>query len=198
MKLILASTSKYKSNVLNQAGLKHFVVESDFDEDSVEKNDVYDYVKKLSYGKALSVVDKVKEGIIIGMDTIVYVDGKILEKPEDLSVARGYIEMCSDNTASVITGLTLINKETNEIVNTYCESKVTLRKIDEEDIDYYIENEPNILYSSGFIIETIMSNFIDKIEGSFYNILGIPVETIYKYVYDMGYKLKDLEENREN
>ena len=198
MKLILASTSKYKSNVLNQARLKHFVVESDFDEDLVEKNDVYDYVKKLSYGKALSVVDKVKEGIIIGMDTIVYVDGKILEKPEDLSEARGYIEMCSDNTASVITGLTLINKETNEIVNTYCESKVTLRKIDEEDIDYYIENEPNILYSSGFIIETIMSNFIDKIEGSFYNILGIPVETIYKYVYDMGYKLKDLEENREN
>ena len=198
MKLILASTSKYKSNVLNQSGLKHFVVESDFDEDSVEKNDVYDYVKKLSYGKALSVVDKVKEGIIIGMDTIVYVDGKILEKPEDLSEARGYIEMCSDNTASVITGLTLINKETNEIINTYCESKATLRKIDDEDIDYYIENEPNILYSSGFIIETIMSNFIDKIEGSFYNILGIPVETIYKYVYDMGYKLKDLEENREN
>lgn len=198
MKLILASTSKYKSNVLNQAGLKHFVVESDFDEDSVEKNDVYDYVKKLSYGKALSVADKVNEGIIIGMDTIVYVDGKILEKPEDLSVARGYIEICSDNTASVITGLTLINKETNAMVNTYCESKVTLRKIDEEDIDYYIENEPNILYSSGFIIETIMSNFIDKIEGSFYNILGIPVETIYKYVYDMGYKLKDLEENREN
>ena len=198
MKLVLASTSKYKSNVLNQAGLKHFVVESDFDEDSVEKNDVYDYLKKLSYGKALSVVDKVKEGIIIGMDTIVYVDGKILEKPDDLSEARGYIEMCSDNTASVITGLTLINKETNEEVNTYCESKVTLRKIDEEDIDYYIANEPNILYSSGFIIETIMSNFIDKIEGSFYNILGIPVETIYKYVYDMGYKLKDLEENREN
>ena len=198
MKLVLASTSKYKSNVLNQSGLKHFVVESDFDEDSVEKNDVYDYVKKLSYGKALSVVDKVKEGIIIGMDTIVYVDGKILEKPEDLSEARGYIEMCSDNTASVITGLTLINKETNEIINTYCESKATLRKIDDEDIDYYIENEPNILYSSGFIIETIMSNFIDKIEGSFYNILGIPVETIYKYVYDMGYKLKDLEENREN
>lgn len=198
MKLILASTSKYKSNVLNQAGLKHFIVESNFNEDSVEKNDVYDYVKKLSYGKALSVVDKVNEGIIIGMDTIVYVNGNILEKPEDLNEARGYIEMCSDNTASVITGLTLINKETNEIVNTYCESKVTLRKIDEEDIDYYIENEPNILYSSGFIIETIMSNFIDKIEGSFYNILGIPVETIYKYVYDMGYKLKDLEENREN
>lgn len=193
MKLVLASTSKYKSNVLKFAGLNHFVIESNFDEDSIEKTNVYDYVKQLSYGKALSVVDKVDDGIIIGLDTIVYVNGKILEKPDNLSEARGYIEMCSNNTASVITGLTLINKETNEIVNTNCESKVTLRKIDDDDIDYYIENEPNILYSSGFVIETIMSNFIDKIEGSFYNVLGIPVETIYKYIYDMGYKLKDIE-----
>lgn len=193
MKIILASTSKYKSNVLNIAGLKHSMVESNFDEDSIEKTNVYDYVKRLSYGKAFSVVDKVAEGIIVGLDTVVYVDGIILEKPKDLNEARKYIEMCSNNTASVITGITLINTNTSETINDYCESKVTLRKIDKEDIDYYIENEPNILYSSGFIIETIMSNFIEKIDGSFYNVLGIPVETIYKYIYDMGYKLKDLE-----
>lgn len=193
MKLILASTSKYKSGILNVAGLNHFVVESDFDEDSIEKVNVYDYVKNLSYGKAFSVNDKVMDGIILGLDTVVYVNGKILEKPEDLDEAREYIKMCSNNTALVVTGFTLINKRTNEIINDYCESSVSLRKIDNDDIDYYIENEPNILYSSGFIIETIMSNFINKIEGSFYNILGVPVETIYNHIYKMGYKLKDLE-----
>ena len=159
----------------------------------IEKVNVYDYVKKLSYGKAFSVNDKVMDGIILGLDTVVYVNGKILEKPEDLAEAREYIKMCSNNTALVVTGFTLINKKTNEIINDYCESSVSLRKIDNDDIDYYIENEPNILYSSGFIIETIMSNFINKIEGSFYNILGVPVETIYNHIYKMGYKLKDLE-----
>jgi predicted house-cleaning NTP pyrophosphatase (Maf/HAM1 superfamily) len=56
-----------------------------------------------------------------------------------------------------------------------------------------MENEPDIMYASGFIIETILSNFIEKIDGSYYNILGIPVEKIYKHIKDMGYNLKDLE-----
>ena len=50
------------------------------------------------------------------------------------------------------------------------------------------------MYASGFVLETILSNFIDKIEGSYYNILGVPVELIYKYINDMGYNLKDLED----
>ena len=102
--------------------------------------------------------------------------------------------MCKNNTTKVITGICIINQNTNEIINTYAETKVTLRDINDIDIDYYMEKEPNIMYASGFILETILSNFIDKIEGSYYNILGVPVELIYKYINDMGYNLKDLED----
>ncbi len=193
MKLILASTSKLKSDILNKVKLSHIQIKSDFEEVSDNLEDVYQYVKDLSLGKAKSIENKVRNGIIIGIDTIVYADGKILEKPKDLEEAKEYIRLCASNTTSVITGIALINKETNEIVQDYQETKITLREINEEDIDYYIENEKDILYVSGFVIETIISNFIEKIEGSYYNILGVPVERIYEYLLKWNIHLKDLE-----
>lgn len=194
MKIVLATTSKFKNEIMDKVGIKHSMIESDFDEELVNEKDVYEYVKKLALGKASSVKDKVSNSIIIGLDTINYVDGIIQEKPKDLKDARRAIEMCKNNTTKVITGICIINQKTNEIIIDYSETKVTLRDIDNVDIDYYMENEPDIMYVSGFVIETILSNFIDKIEGSYYNILGVPVETIYKYINDMGYNLKDLKE----
>lgn len=192
MKLILASTSKFKSDILNTAHLFHKCIESNFEEEST-KEDVYEYVCDLALGKAKSVENKVDDGIIIGLDTVVYINGKILEKPNSLEKAKEVLKFCQNNTTKVITGIALINKNTNEIITDYSETKVTLRKITDKDIDYYIENEPNILYVSGYVIETIISNFIEKIEGSYYNILGIPVETIYKHLNNWGIYLSDIE-----
>lgn len=194
MKVFLATTSKFKSDIMNTVKLNHYLIKSNFKEYS-NKKDVYEYVKELSLGKANSVLNKVTEGIIIGLDTVVYTNNTILEKPKDIEEAKEFIKMCSDNITRVITGLTIINKKTNETINEYVETKVILRDINDIDIDYYINNEPNIMYSSGFVIETIISNFIEKIEGSYYNILGIPVETIYKYINSWGYNLIDLEGN---
>ena len=194
MKIVLASTSEYKNNVLDFVHIKHSRIDSDFDEDSVYNENVYEYVKQLALGKANSVKEKVRDSIIIGLDTVVYVDGIILEKPQTITDAKKAIQMCKNNTASVITGICIINQKTNEIINEYVETKVSLRDIEDVDIEYYLKNEPGVMYSSGFVIETVMSNFIEKIDGSFYNILGIPVETIYKHINKMGYNLKDLEE----
>ena len=194
MKVVLATTSKFKNQIMDTVRIKHCMIESDFEENLVNEKDVYEYVKKLALGKASSVKDKVSNSIIIGLDTINYVDGIIQEKPKDISDARKNIEMCKNNTTKVITGICIINQNTNEVITDYAETKVTLRDIDNIDIDYYMDNELNIMYASGFILETILSNFIDKIEGSYYNILGVPVEIIYKYINQMGYNLKDLED----
>ena len=193
MKLTLASTSKFKSDILNTVKLNHFLIESNFEEVSPNFNDVYKYVKDLALGKALSVKDKVDSGIILGLDTVVYTNNQILEKPKDLDEVRKFIKLCSNNTTYVVTGVALINKNTEEVVNDYAKTKVVLRKIENCDIEYYIQNEPNKMYASGFVIETVMSNFIEKIDGSYYNILGVPVETIYKHLQSFGINLSDLE-----
>ena len=193
MKLILASTSKFKNKILDQVSMHHDNIESDFDETNVNNNNVYEYVQTLSLGKAKSVENKVKEGIILGLDTVVYVDNKIIEKPHSLEEARNNLKLSSGKTSSVITGIALINKYTNEIIQDYQETKITLNEICDEDINYYIENEPNAMYASGFVIETVASNFIKNINGSFYNILGVPVEKIYDYLIKWNIHLKDLE-----
>lgn len=192
MKLVLASTSKIKNEILNKVGMKHSNVKSTFEEVSNNKENVYEYVKELAYGKACNACMDDKS-IILGLDTVVYVNGKILEKPKSIDEAKQNLKICSSNTSYVITGIALINKYNNQVINDYAETKVILNDICDEDIEYYIENEPDVMYASGFVIETIASNFIKKIDGSFYNILGVPVEKIYEYLKDWNIYLKDLE-----
>lgn len=195
MKLILASTSKFKKEILDKVGLKHIQVASNFLEFSDNRDDVYQYVKDLAYGKANSIYNQVSEGIILGLDTVVYANHQILEKPKCLGDVRQAIKSCSNNTVNVITGITLMNKENDCVIIDYAETKIKLRNIDDIDIEYYIENEPDLMYASGFVIETYLSNYIDKIEGSYYNILGVPVEVIYQYLRNWQIHLKDLEDS---
>ncbi len=193
MQVVLASTSKFKNQILDTVGIKHSCIDSNYDETLIKEENVYEYVKELAFGKANNIINKVSDSLIIGLDTVVYANNKILQKPKDINEAKEAIKMCKNNITSVITGISIINQKTNEIIKDYAETKITLRNIDDIDIEYYLNNEPDIMYASGFIIETIMSNFIEKIEGSYYNILGAPVETIYRHINDMGYHLMDLE-----
>lgn len=191
MQLVLASTSSFKSNVLKQACIKHIKKDSNYIEVKQDNEDVYEYVKRLSLEKARSV--DISDSIVLGLDTVVVIGNKILEKPESIHEAKENLRLCSNNTFKVITGIALINQMNNELVSDYQETFITLNKIDECDIDYYIENDSNVLYASGFTIETVVSNFINKIDGSFYNILGIPVEKIYEYLLKWNIHLKDLD-----
>lgn len=192
MKLVLASTSKFKSTIMDKVKMSHINVASNFEEVSFNTN-VYDYVKELALGKANSVKDKVTDSIILGIDTVVYINGKIIEKPKSINEVKDNLLLASNNTVSVISGIALINQIEKITLSTYQETKVSFNKIDECDIDYYIDNEPDTMYASGFIVETIASNFIKKIDGSFYNILGVPVEKIYECLLSFNIHLKDLE-----
>lgn len=193
MKITLASTSKFKNNILNTVGISHDSVSPTCEEISNYKNP-YEYVKDLSLKKAVSIKNHHTD-IIIGLDTIVLINNKIVEKPKSIEEAKENLRNSSNNTTKVITGITLINNQTNEVITDYQETLVKFNAITEQDIDYYIENEKDAMYASGFIIETICSNFISKIDGSYYNILGVPVEKIYQILNGWNIYLKDITKN---
>lgn len=191
VKLTLASTSKFKSSILDRVGLKHSTHPSLAEEISHQKNP-YEYVKELSYLKANSLRNIIKEGIIIGLDTIVLIDDKIIEKPKSIDEARQNLINSSNNINKVISGITIINQNTNQSITTYQETIIEFKKIIPDDIEFYLNNEQDIMNASGFIIENIASNFISKIDGSYYNILGAPVEKIYQILNEMNIYLKDI------
>lgn len=190
MKITLASTSKFKNQILDTVKIKHDQIAPTSDEISNHK-DPYEYVKDIAKQKLDSVINY-NTDIIISLDTIVLINDKIVEKPKTIEEAKTNLRNSSNNTSKVITGIAMLNKNTNEIITDYQETIITFNKIDEEDIEYYIENEPDAMYASGFIVETICSNFIKSINGSYYNILGVPVEKIYEILQNWNIKLKNI------
>lgn len=190
MKITLASTSKFKNQILNTVKIKHDQIAPTNEEISNHK-DPYEYVKDIAKQKLDSIINY-NTDIIISLDTIVLINDKIVEKPKTIEEAKANLRNSSNNTSKVITGIAMLNKNTNEIITDYQETIITFNKIDEEDVEYYIENEPDAMYASGFIVETICSNFIKSINGSYYNILGVPVEKIYEILQSWNIKLKDI------
>lgn len=193
MEIVLASTSKFKSDILSRCHIKHKCMSIDYEENSNEI-DYKKYVMELALGKAECLRNEVK-GIIIGIDNVVVIDDKIIEKPKSIDEARSNLVKSSNNVSKVISGLAIIDTINDKIINTYQETLVYMNEISEDDIDYYIDNEDGVMYAAGFIIENIASNFINKIEGSYYNILGVPVEKIYEILKEWGYSLKDINES---
>lgn len=185
MKILLASTSTFKNEILDKVGIKHDSASPTSEEYSTKENP-YEYVKELSYNKANSLKDK--SDIIIGLDTITLINNKIVEKPKSLKEAKDNVLNCSNNTVSVLTGYCIIDNLNNKIINDYQETFITFNEISKEEMEIYVNNDPDIMYVSGFTIEGMMSNFIKEIKGSYYNILGAPVEKLYEYLRTINYK----------
>ena len=193
MKLILASNSKQRQDIFDQIGLEYEIMLSDEKEFS-ESDNPDDYVKDLSVVKANSVASKLKEGaIIISADTIIYMDGKIYEKPKTKKEAFNNIkEMCGKVTYAY-TGVTIKDLYTNQQL-TFCDvCKVYINNVSDDDIKWYVENEENILKRCGYAILGKACLFLDKVEGDYNSLFGISPSKVYGKLKELGYKITDFD-----
>lgn len=191
MKLILASNSRTRKQVLDNVGLKYTVIPSNIEEHSEEK-DPKDYVMDLSRQKAEWVAKDLTEGVILSADSIIYIDGKKLEKPKSKEAAKKMLKNLSGRTNYAVTGVTIIDLYKNT-KNTFNEvTEVYFDELSEEEIDWYIENEKYIFERCGYSIAGKSSIYIPKIKGDYYNILGMPISRVYKELRKLGYQLTDF------
>lgn len=192
IKLILASNSKWRKEIINMAGLKCEQMPSSGDPD-IEMITPEDYVEKLSLHKAMEVADKIDEGIIIGADTIGYLDGKVFEKPKNREEAFQNIKELSGKVNYAVTGVTLIDKYQDKKI-VFSESvKVYFDELTDEEINWYIDHEKTVYNCAGYSLETCASLFVPKIEGDFKAIIGLPIRRIYKELKNLGYTIDQLE-----
>lgn len=192
MKLILASNSRTRKEILNKVGLKYEVVPSNIEEHS-DKTNPKEYVMDLSKQKAQAVAKIVKEGVILSADSIIYIDSKKLEKPKTKEQAKGMLQNLSGKTNYAVTGVTIIDLYQNKEITFNEVTEVYFDKLTEEEIDWYIDNEEYIFERCGYSIAGKSAIYIPKINGDYYNILGMPINKVYKELKALGYKLSDFE-----
>lgn len=192
MKLILASNSRTRKEVLDKVGLSYDVIPSDIEENS-DKIDPKEYVMDLSKQKADNVAKKIKEGVIISADSIIYIDNKKLEKPKTKEQAKEMLINLSGRVNYAVTGVTIIDLYQNKSITLNEVTEVYFDELTDEEIDWYIENEQYIFERCGYSIAGKSAIYIPKINGDYYNILGMPISRIYKEFGKLGYKLSDFE-----
>ena len=162
MKLILASGSKQRKDIFDMIGLKYEVITS-LDEEKSSATNPETYVKELSKGKADSVEKQLNEkAIIIAADTVIYMNGKIYEKPKNKEEAFNSMKEMSGKVTYAVTGVTIKDLYQNKEIYFSDTAEVWIRKINDEDIKWYVDNDKNILERNK-IFNLLYSKFEDII-----------------------------------
>ena len=192
MKSILASGSKQRKDIFDMIGLKYVVIKSLEEEKSSEK-DPNLYVKELSKKKADSVEKQINEkAIIIAADTVIYMNNKIYEKPKNKEEAFNNMREMSGKVTYAITGVTIKDLYQNKEISFSDTAEVWFRKINEEDIKWYIENDKNILDRCGYSVLGKAAIFLEKVNGDHNTLFGISPSMVYEKLQELGYKISDF------
>jgi septum formation protein len=177
-RIILASTSPKRKELLEKAGLIFDVVSCNYEEDMTLDLIPSELAKFLSRGKAESVAKDFEDAIIISADTFVSFQNKVIGKPHTEENARITLRTLSGNTHSVFTGFTIIDTKENKIISKAFETKVTFKELSDEIIHNYIKTGNPLKYAGSYTLGDIMDKFIEKIEGDHSNIIGLPVDDV--------------------
>lgn len=188
-KIILASQSPRRSELLRQIGLDFEVIVSEAEE-NINSNIPKEVVIELSAIKAEAVKEKMaynvdyNDAIIIGADTVVALDDIIMGKPKDRADARNMLRRLSDNTHSVWTGVTIIWNDGQEIcIKSFAkETKVRMYPIEEKEIEDYLDSGEADDKAGAYAIQGLGSKFIEYIQGDYNNVVGLPVAEVYQQI----------------
>lgn len=189
MKIILASTSPRRSQLLKDLGLKISVVKSRVRESKFDLRKPEKLAKNLALAKAREAARKVGEGIIIGADTVVVLRGKVLGKPKDGREAEAMLRKLSGRTHEVITGLVVIDASTGRKTIDCVRTKVKFRGLTEEEISGYVATGEPLDKAGAYGIQGRAGVFVEKIDGCYYNVVGLPLARLAEILKDYGVML---------
>lgn len=187
-KIILASASPRRRRLLKKLGIKFRVIPSNIEEKIAEKFSPAIFAKKLAYEKAKTVADKIKDGLVIGADTIVVVKGKIIGKPASFEDAQNILKLLSDTTHKVITGIAIIDAKTKKSSIRYETSTVKIRRIKKKDIERLARL--HLDKAGSYAAQEDNDALIERVEGDFSNVVGLPVEKLKKMLEKFGVIIK--------
>ncbi len=177
MKLVLASKSPRRSEILKNAGFDFTVRVADADETIPDGTKPEDAVVFLAARKAMAV-ERAEDETVLGADTIVVLDGKILGKPKNKDDAFNILKSLSGRVHSVFTGVCIIEK--GRSMTFAEETQVEFLSLTDDEINTYIDTNEPYDKAGAYGIQGIASKFVRRINGDYFNVVGLPISTIYE------------------
>ena len=182
-KIILASSSPRRQNILKETNLKFEVIPSKYEEDHTQTVFSYEFIKNLAYNKALEVANRTtEEALVIGADTVVVLDNEILGKPKDADDAVNMLKRLSGRTHKVVTAIAVINTKDKSVKKTAVTSIVEFENLTDEMINAYVRDYKPLDKAGSYGIQELPSGFVKNVEGSFKNIIGLCPDALLKLI----------------
>jgi septum formation protein len=198
-KLILASQSPRRAEILRSVGWGFEKKAADVDETEFEGEKPDDYVKRLAKEKAVAVAETVESGLILGSDTTVVINKQIIGKPADLEDARRMLRILSGNWHEVLTGVALVGKEGEkgregegelseppgvagglQIVTGFERTRVKFARLSDKEIEFLVQKGDPLDKAGAYAVQAQAALFIEGIEGDYWNVVGLPVNLVYR------------------
>lgn len=187
--LILASTSPRRKELLALLGLPFEIIPPATNEEVQGKESPVDHVRRLALEKAHSVANRYPTSLVIGSDTVIELDGQILGKPADLEEAKDMLTRLRGRCHLVHTGLALVsnaNEREEKLIETV---KVWIKDFSEADLQAYLETQDSLGKAGAYSIQGEGSHLIEKIEGDFPTVVGLPLGKLAQLLEQTGVEL---------
>ena len=181
-KLVLASASPRRAEILRAVGWPFEVLPADVDEAREPGEDAVAYVTRLAKEKALVAAGRVDAGrLVLAADTTVVSDGEILEKPHDAEDARRMLSLLSGKWHEVLTGVALLRVGAeNQCVVDHEATRVLFAEMSDAEIAWYVASGEPMGKAGAYAVQGRASLFIDEIQGDYFNIVGLPIKLVYE------------------
>ncbi len=194
-KIILASQSPRRKDLLAAMGVEFTVLPSNFDEKLDDSRSPEVVAIELAVGKATDVAEKFPEAIVIGSDTIVTINSRQLEKPRDTAEAYDMLELLSGTHNEVTTSLAVICKADGTLLTGADTTKVYFKPYNQQAVKAYVETGDGLDKSGGYGIQSGAAPLIDHIEGRYDTVVGLPTHLLADFLAQVGISAKPVELN---
>ena len=180
MRLILASSSPRRRELLRQAGFDFEVCPSDIAEEIQQDELPEEFARRAAREKALCVAGAAPPGsLVLGADTVVAIDGQTLGKPSDGNDAARMLRLLSGRTHKVYTGVCVVRAPSEVVSFKHETTLVTFRSLDEDEIRRYVASGEPMDKAGAYAVQGLASNFVTRISGCYSNVVGLPIALVY-------------------
>lgn len=190
--MILASASPRRKEILENFGFSFKTIVKNIDETS-DKTHAEEKILEIAEKKARAAAIDFPDENIVGADTVVVVDGKILGKPKNKEEAFSMLKSLSGRSHEVITAFSFININKNISYSDYEITKVYFKNLTDDEINWYINTKEPTDKAGAYGIQGKGAFFVEKIEGDFFSVMGFPLGKFVRFLNKTGFNLNDLE-----